>query len=106
MLYEVTECFTRLLLTDASASLTAHKKGFGGYATRFYDPSMGFALGWNYLLKYLVVTPNNITAGAIVVQYWTDAVPVGAWITIYIVGCFALNMLGIKVFGEVEFWAS
>lgn len=43
---------------------TAHKKGFGGYAARFVDPSMGFALGVNYLLKYLVVTPNNITAGA------------------------------------------
>lgn len=38
---------------------------------------MGFALGWNYLFKYLIVTPNNITAGVLIVQYWTDAVPVG-----------------------------
>ncbi|GAA5847632.1 hypothetical protein JCM5353_004163 [Sporobolomyces roseus] len=99
-------CFGVMCSLGEMATYLPHKKGFGGYAARFYDPSMGFALGWNYLLKYLVVTPNNITAGAIVVQYWTDAVPVGAWITIYIVGCFALNMLGIKVFGEVEFWAS
>ena len=29
-----------------------HKKGFAGYATRFVDPAFGFALGWNYLMKY------------------------------------------------------
>lgn len=51
-------------------------KGFSGYASRFVDPAMGFALGWNYLFKYLIVTPNNITAGVLIVQYWTDAVPV------------------------------
>lgn len=32
-----------------------HKKGFPGYATRFVDPAFGFALGWNYLLKYVSV---------------------------------------------------
>ncbi|GAA5940465.1 uncharacterized protein JCM15063_002335 [Sporobolomyces koalae] len=99
-------CFGVMCSLGEMATYLPHKKGFGGYASRFVDKSMGFALGWNYLLKYLVVTPNNITAGAIVVQYWTDAVPVGAWITIYIVLIFALNLLGIKVFGEVEFWAS
>lgn len=30
-----------------------HKKGFAGYATRFVDPAFGFALGWNYLFKYV-----------------------------------------------------
>ncbi|GAA5913819.1 uncharacterized protein JCM6883_004006 [Sporobolomyces salmoneus] len=99
-------CFGVMCSLGEMATQFPHKKGFGGYATRFVDPSMGFALGWNYLLKYLVVTPNNITAGAIVVQYWTDKVPVAAWITIYIVGCFIVNCLGIEVFGEVEFWAS
>ncbi|GAA5969023.1 hypothetical protein JCM3765_005268 [Sporobolomyces pararoseus] len=100
-------CFGVMCSLGEMATYLPHKKGFGGYATRFVDPSMGFALGWNYLMKYLVVTPNNITAGASdVVQYWTDKVPVAAWITIYIVGCFLVNLLGIEVFGEVEFWAS
>ncbi|GAA6061863.1 hypothetical protein JCM10212_001296 [Sporobolomyces blumeae] len=99
--------YLRALLILDLALIHPHKKGFGGYASRFVDPSMGFALGWNYLMKYLVVTPNNVTAGAsTVVQYWTDAVPVGAWITIYIVLIFLINLLGIKVFGEIEFWAS
>lgn len=39
-------------LGEMSAYLP-HKKGFPGYATRFVDPAFGFALGWNYLLKYV-----------------------------------------------------
>lgn len=35
--------------------------------------------GWNYLLKYLIVTPNNINAAGLVVFYWTRAVPISAW---------------------------
>lgn len=35
------------------AAFLPHKKGFAGYATRFVDPALGFALGHNYLLKYV-----------------------------------------------------
>ena len=61
------------------AAYLPHKKGLAGYATRFADPALGFALGWNYLMKYLIVTPNNINAAGAVVQYWTTRVPLEAW---------------------------
>ncbi|KAK4046398.1 amino acid transporter [Microbotryomycetes sp. JL221] len=99
-------CFCVMMSLGEMATYLPHKKGFAGYATRFVDPAMGFATGVNYLLKYLVVTPNNVVAGAIVVQYWTDVVPVGVWIAIYIVLIVMTNMLGIKFFGEAEFWLS
>ncbi|KAK4045964.1 amino acid transporter [Microbotryomycetes sp. JL201] len=99
-------CFCVMMSLGEMATYLPHKKGFAGYATRFVDPAMGFATGLNYLMKYLIVTPNNIVSGAIVVQYWTDVVPVGAWIAIYIVGIVLVNLLGIRVFGEVEFWMS
>ena len=35
------------------AAFLPHKKGFAGYATRFVDPALGFALGYNYLMKYV-----------------------------------------------------
>ena len=109
------------------AAYLPHKKGFAGYTTRFWHPayviqfsrmlglttpcSMGFALGWNYLMKYLIVTPNNINAAGkvvvfcqlrpavgkclgtiranmprtgIVINYWTSAVPIGVWMAIFI----------------------
>jgi yeast amino acid transporter len=47
-------------LGEMSAYLP-HKKGFAGYATRFVDPAFGFALGWNYLLKYVSIPPLSIS---------------------------------------------
>ena len=38
------------------AAYLPHRKGFAGYAARFVDPALGFALGWNYLMKYWIVT--------------------------------------------------
>ena len=38
------------------AAYLPHKKGFAGYATRFVDSALGFALGYNYLLKYVCAT--------------------------------------------------
>lgn len=40
------------------AAFLPHKKGFAGYATRFVDPALGFALGWNYVLKYVSLLPS------------------------------------------------
>jgi amino acid transporter len=88
------------------AAFLPHKKGFAGYATRFADPALGFALGWNYLIKYLIVTPNNINAAGVVVQYWTRKVHIAIWMVIFIAFIFLINLLGVRVFGELEFWFS
>ncbi|KAF4550034.1 Dicarboxylic amino acid permease-like protein [Elsinoe fawcettii] len=82
--------------------------GFTGYATRFCDPSLGFALGWTYWLKYIIVTPNQLTAGALVMQYWVkrERVNPGVWITVFLVLIVIINFFGIKFFGEFEFWLS
>ena len=65
-------------LGEMSAYLP-HKKGFAGYATRYVDPAFGFALGWNYAFKYLIVTPNNINAAGVVIQYWNHNISVAVW---------------------------
>ncbi|KAI1090841.1 putative amino acid permease [Rostrohypoxylon terebratum] len=82
--------------------------GFTGYASRFCDPSLGFALGWTYWIKYIIVTPNQLTAAALVIQFWLprDRVNPGVWITIFLVGILCINYFGIRFFGEFEFWLS
>ncbi|KZT26248.1 amino acid permease Dip5 [Neolentinus lepideus HHB14362 ss-1] len=82
--------------------------GFTGYATRFCDPSLGFALGWIYWMKYAITTSNQLTAAALVIQYWIDRERVnpGVWITVFIVVIVSINYFGIKYFGEFEFWLS
>lgn len=81
---------------------------FTGYAGRYVDPALSFALGWNYWFKYTVQTPNNLTAGALVLQYWVsrETVNPGVFIAVFLVTVFLINYFGVKYFGEVEFWLS
>ncbi|AGO13470.1 AaceriACL135Wp [[Ashbya] aceris (nom. inval.)] len=82
--------------------------GFTSYATRYADPALGFAVGWAYLFKYLVLTPNQLTAGALVIQFWIPAARVnpGVWITVVLVVIVVINTVGVRFFGEFEFWLS
>jgi amino acid transporter len=82
--------------------------GFTGYASRFCDPSLGFALGWSYWFKYIIVTPNQLTAAALVIQYWCprEKVNPGVWIAIFLVVIVCINYFGVRFFGEFEFWLS
>lgn len=84
------------------------ESGFTGYATRFCDPALGFSLGYTYWFKYIIVTPNQLTAAALVISYWVDRETVnpGVWIAIFLVVILLINYLGIKIFGELEFWLS
>lgn len=72
-------CFLTLTALGEMAAYLPHKKGLAGYATRYADPALGFALGWIYLIKYLVAPANNINAAGIVMQYWTVKVPIEVW---------------------------
>ncbi|KAK4244775.1 amino acid permease/ SLC12A domain-containing protein [Corynascus novoguineensis] len=82
------------------------KKSFSGYATRFVDPAMGFATGWNYFFKYVIVLPNNLTATGILLQKWRPDINVSVWIVVFGVTIIALNMIHVSFFGEAEFWMS
>jgi amino acid transporter len=82
--------------------------GFAGYATRFCDPALGFALGWTYWFKYIIITPNQLTASALVIQEWKtkEQVNPGVWIAVFMVTIICINYFGVKFFGEFEFWLS
>jgi amino acid transporter len=92
------------------AAWIPHSSGFAGYATRFCDPALGFALGWTYWCKYIITTPNQLTASALIIQEWpavsADRVNPGVWVAIFLVVIICVNYFGIKFFGELEFWLS
>lgn len=99
--------------------------GFGGYATRFVDPCLGFATGWVYLFKYLLATPNQLVGATLImkvrstcpschfhsltslIQYWVgDRVSPAVFITVILVIIMVINYTSVKAFGEFEFWLS
>ncbi|KAK5961777.1 dicarboxylic amino acid permease PWA37_001150 [Arxiozyma heterogenica] len=82
--------------------------GFTSYASRYCDPALGFAVGYAYLIKYFILPPNQLTAAAMVLQFWVDRdrVNPGVWITIVLAVIVLINTFGVKFFGEFEFWLS
>ncbi|KAF7858563.1 hypothetical protein EAF04_009163 [Stromatinia cepivora] len=101
-------CFLVMAALGEMAAWLPLASGFTGYATRFVDPALGFCLGWNYWFKYIIVTPNNLTAASLVIQYWVprDKVNPGVFIAIFLVAIVCINYFGVKFFGEFEFWLS
>ena len=97
--------------------------GFTPFATRYVDPCLGFALGYTYWFKYvfnhfllcyadpslstryIITTPNSLTASALVIQYWVnrERVNPGVWIAVFLVVIVTINYLGVRFFGEFEF---
>ncbi|KAF9886039.1 glyceraldehyde-3-phosphate dehydrogenase 1 [Aspergillus nanangensis] len=76
---------------------------FAHYSTRFIDPAWGFAMGWNYALQWLVVLPLEIVAASITVDYWESDISNAAWVAIFWVLIVAINLFGVKGYGEAEF---
>ncbi|GAA5991735.1 hypothetical protein JCM11641_004847 [Rhodosporidiobolus odoratus] len=79
---------------------------FVHYTSRFVDPAIGFALGWNYWYSYAITLPTEITAAALVIQYWRTDINVAVWITVFYVVICGFNFLGVRAYGEAEFWFS
>ncbi|KAM0427910.1 hypothetical protein ACHAPT_007369 [Fusarium lateritium] len=80
--------------------------GFYTYSSRFIDPSWGFATGWNYVLSATVVLPLELTVCALTIEYWTDSISPGVWITIFLILIIIINLFGTLGFAEEEFWSS
>lgn len=91
------------------ASFIPMSAGFSAYASRYVDPCLGFAVGWTYYLNYLIVTPHQITAGAMLFQYWLgrEVVSPGIFIGGFYLTAFLVNMIGGQTFMKVfQYWAS
>ncbi|EJT73465.1 hypothetical protein GGTG_10303 [Gaeumannomyces tritici R3-111a-1] len=76
---------------------------FSAFSTRFLDPSWGFAMGWNYALQWLVVLPLEIIAASITISYWNDQLDRSIFVTVFLVVIVAINLFGVKGYGEAEF---
>ncbi|MFM1655161.1 amino acid permease [Brevibacillus sp. B_LB10_24] len=77
---------------------------FSTYASKFVDPSLGFALGWNYWYNWAITIAVEISAGALIMKYWLPDSPSILWSGLFLVLIFMLNYLSVKGYGESEYW--
>lgn len=67
-------------------------------AARYYDPALGFAVGWNQWYSNALTQCAEITAAATLIAFWeSDDNPINpaAWISIIIVVIFCLNIFAV-----------
>lgn len=79
---------------------------FVRFAGRFVDDALGFAAGWNFFIFEAMLVPFEVTACNIIIQFWTKSIPTAAMIVIIICLYALINVVGVKYYGETEFWAS
>lgn len=99
-------CFAVMLALGEMSTKYPSKKGFAGHATRFVDPAFGFATNLVYLCKYLIISPNQLVAGALVIRFWNASINSAVWVAVLGAAVILINCIGIKAFGEIEFWLS
>jgi amino acid transporter, AAT family len=77
---------------------------FAAYSEEFLGPFAGFLTGWSYWFMWIVVAMAELTAVGIYVNYWFPAIP--QWLSglVALGALYGLNLLAVRVFGEVEFW--
>lgn len=59
--------------------------GFIRLAGKWVDNALGFMVGWNFFFYEALLIPFEITALNLVIQFWTDKIPVAAICVICIV---------------------
>ncbi|MFD1259337.1 amino acid permease [Entomomonas asaccharolytica] len=99
--------FVAFMIMRQLAEMTVEEPvagSFSHFAYRYWSPFAGFASGWNYWLLYVLVSMSELTAAAQYIHYWLPQVP--TWISV--LSCFvlinAINLMAVKIYGEVEFW--
>lgn len=77
---------------------------FSTYATRFVDPALGFALGWNYWYNWAITIAAEIAAVSIIMKYWFPNSSSLLWTVLFIAVVLTFNLLSVKAYGESEYW--
>ncbi|MFJ3474414.1 amino acid permease [Microbacterium maritypicum] len=95
----------------ALGELVLHRPSSGSfisYAREFYGEKLAFAAGWLYLLNWGMVAIVDSTAVALYVHYWSafDVVPQWLLALVALVVVVGLNLVSVRLFGEMEFWFS
>lgn len=79
-------------------------KSFADFSAELLGPWAGFFCGWTYWFCWIVTGMADMTAIAAYVQFWFPGLD--AWIPALfcILLLLTLNLLTVKLFGELEFW--
>jgi L-asparagine transporter-like permease len=77
---------------------------FSTYAHRYLGPFAGYLTGWNYWILMVGVGMAESTAVGIYMRQWFPELPQWIWVFGSVAMIGGLNLMAVKVYGEMEFW--
>ncbi|SER71438.1 L-asparagine transporter [Propionibacterium cyclohexanicum] len=95
------------LVVRALGEMSVHEPvagAFSHYAYTYWSPRAGFVSGWNYWFNYIAVSMAELSVVGIYIDYWLPGVPRWATAGFFLVVMTGVNLLGVRAFGEFEFW--
>ncbi|XPE40882.1 proline-specific permease ProY [Shigella flexneri] len=97
------------IIMRALGEMSVHNpaaSSFSRYAQENLGPLAGYITGWTYCFEILIVAIADVTAFGIYMGVWFPAVPHWIWVLSVVLIICAINLMSVKVFGELEFWFS
>lgn len=77
---------------------------FSAYATKYLGNFAGFFSGWTYWFQCTTTIMAELTAVGIYIQFWMPGFPKWLSSLILLSALIAINLIGVKAYGEFEFW--
>jgi L-asparagine permease len=79
---------------------------FVSYAREFMGEKGAYFAGWMHFLNWSTTGIADITAIALYAHFWSFFSPIPQWVLalIALAVVLTLNMVSVKLFGEMEFW--
>ncbi|CCD25738.1 amino acid permease NDAI_0F04200 [Naumovozyma dairenensis CBS 421] len=74
------------------------------FSHRFLSPALGAANGYMYWFSWAMTFALELSVVGQIIQFWTFAVPLPAWISIFWVILTISNLFPVRIYGEIEFW--
>ncbi|MFJ1736749.1 amino acid permease [Streptomyces sp. NPDC088254] len=81
---------------------------FVSYAREFLGEKGAYVAGWMYFLNWSTTGIADITAIALYTHYWSLFTSIPQWVLALaaLAVVLAVNLISVKIFGEMEFWFS
>lgn len=76
------------------------------YASKFVDPALGYALGWNYWYNWAITVASEIAAATLIMHFWFPESSTFMWSALFLAFFLGVNALSARGFGETEYWFS
>ena len=95
------------VIMRALGEMAAHEPiagSFSAYAHKYLGPFAGYLTGWNYWVLMMGVGIAESTAVGIYMKDWFPELPQWIWAFASVAMIGGLNLMAVKVYGEMEFW--